>query len=127
MANAFSCDDVNDEDDTDSVSSPWLNWLMPMEETESTRSSRSTCAGDRPDGRGVDSEQDRRLKLFTRVDDAESGDGDGELLACWGRTEVSRYIDGEAAGFIDGIISRGNGGSGARGGIGKHRTGGETT
>jgi hypothetical protein len=94
-------------------------------DTESTRSSSggcSICEGDRPDtdGRGVASELDRKLTLlFTSVDDAESGDGDGELPAVGGRTDVSRYIVGGIVGRVGATVSRGKGGSGASSGIGK--------
>ena len=66
-------------------------------------------------------ESERELKvnlLLTSVEVAERGEGDAELLALSDKMNVSKCIVG-GCGRIGRSVSRGNGGNGASGGIGK--------
>ena len=95
--------------------------VLLCEQSPVIRPKGNMCEGDRPDVRGAPSELDRKLncRLLISEDVAESGDGDGEFPAVGGSIDVSRYIVGGAAGRVGTTVSRGNGGRGASGGIGK--------
>lgn len=109
---------------------PWWtdSSFEPIVGIESTRSKLGSCGtGDSPDEdeRGADSDV-RAPKLgLTNVVEAESGLG--AVFEKYGSTLVSKCIAGGAASREGKAVSRGNGGKGASGGIGKYKIGGERT